>query len=153
MGFDSVKEVLEYSMGKEKEAVEFYEELSSNETFPPAKETFVKFAKEEQKHYDLFKGFLEDNAKLYGYKMQKIEDLKISEYMEELTYRPGMRYNELLRLAMKREEKAMNFYKDMAGKVEDPNVVGVFQMLIQEEAKHKSILEKIYDDFLAKHES
>jgi rubrerythrin len=152
MKFDSVREVLEYSMEKEKEAAEFYEDLSKNETYPAAKKTFEQFAVEERKHYKLFEGYLSDPEKVESYEIEKIEDLKISEYLQEVSYRPGMPYNELIKLAMKREEKALAFYKDMAQKVQEPAIAKTLTVLAQEEAKHKSILEQIYDDFLANHD-
>jgi rubrerythrin len=61
-----------------------------------------------------------------------------------------MTYAELLRLAMKREEKALQLYNDLASKSEKSEWVKVFKMLSQEEAKHKLKLETIYDDYMAK---
>jgi rubrerythrin len=61
-----------------------------------------------------------------------------------------MHYTDILRLAMKREEKALQLYNELAEKAADKqDFVNVFKMLCQEEAKHKQILETIYDDFMA----
>jgi rubrerythrin len=70
--------------------------------------------------------------------------------MVDLKYKKGMTYAELLRLAMKREEKALQLYNDLASKSEKSELVKVFKMLSQEEAKHKLKLETIYDDYMAK---
>jgi rubrerythrin len=70
--------------------------------------------------------------------------------MVDLKYKKGMTYAELLRLAMKREEKALQLYNDLASKLEKSELVKVFKMLSQEEAKHKLKLETIYDDYMAK---
>ena len=69
--------------------------------------------------------------------------------MTELTYEPGMAYVDILRMAMKREEQALQFYNDIAGKVEDEQFIKACKFLAQEEAKHKNILETIYDDHMA----
>jgi len=60
-----------------------------------------------------------------------------------------MPYNELLMLAMKREEKALKLYNEMLSKAETAEQKKVFKMLCQEEAKHKLSLETIYDDYMA----
>ena len=46
---------------------------------------------------------------------------------------------------MKREESAVNLYKDMASKVADPKINKLLQFMSQEEAKHKLRLETEYD--------
>lgn len=52
-------------------------------------------------------------------------------------------------LAMKREEKALALYNEMLVKTENPEAKKLFQMLCQEEAKHKLALETKYDDYMA----
>jgi len=47
---------------------------------------------------------------------------------------------------MKREEKAHDLYTELAAKGRDPHVVKLFQMLAQEELKHKNRIEKEYDE-------
>ena len=54
-----------------------------------------------------------------------------------------------LRLAMKREEKALRLYNELAQKTDDEACIQVFKLLSQEEAKHKQFLETMYDDFMA----
>jgi len=150
MNFNSVEEIVEYALGKEKEAVEFYTELSQNETFAAAKQTFEQFASEEKKHVKLLEDLGNDKVKIGEYKFEWVPDMKRSDYMVDVEYEPGMHYTDILRLAMKREEKALQLYNELAEKAADKqDFVNVFKMLCQEEAKHKQILETIYDDFMA----
>jgi rubrerythrin len=149
MNFNSVEEIVEYALGREKEAVAFYTELSQNETFAAAKSTFEKFAQEEKKHVRLLENLGNDKVKIEEYKFEWIPDMKRSDYMVDVEYEPGMHYTDILRLAMKREEKALQLYNELAAKADKPDFVNVFKMLCQEEAKHKQILETIYDDFMA----
>jgi rubrerythrin len=51
---------------------------------------------------------------------------------------------------MKREEKALQLYNDLLKEVETDDAKKLFQMLCQEEAKHKLKLETLYDDYMAK---
>jgi rubrerythrin len=47
---------------------------------------------------------------------------------------------------MKSEEKARDFYLLSAERCEDSELKKFFQMLAQEEAKHKLTFEKMYED-------
>ena len=55
-----------------------------------------------------------------SYKLKWIKDIKRSDYVVELEYRKGMAYNEILMLAMKREEKALKLYNDFLKQAETP---------------------------------
>ena len=60
-----------------------------------------------------------------------------------------MPYSDILRLAMKREEKALRLYNELAEKTDEGSLTKVFHMLAQEEAKHKLALETLHDDHMA----
>lgn len=149
MDFKTIEDIIAYAVEKEREAAEFYETLSKKEEFSVAKKTFADFALEERKHEALFADLGGNAEKLEAYDLKWIPDIKRSNYMTELIYEPGMAYVDILRLAMKREEQALQFYNDIAGKVEDKQFIKACKFLAQEEAKHKNILETIYDDHMA----
>ena len=150
MDFKTMGDLIAYAVEKEREAAEFYETLSQNETFSVAKQTFAEFALEERKHEALFADLGGNAAKLDAYDYKWIPDIKRSNYMTELTYEPGMTYVDILRIAMKREEQALQFYNDIAGKVEDEQFIKACKFLAQEEAKHKLRFEIEYDDEFVK---
>jgi rubrerythrin len=147
MVFETFEEIMDYAISKEKEAATFYKEASRQEHYSGAKEVFVSFSKEEQKHQAMLENFSKENIE--HYKIQKIPDLKRSDYLVDLKYEPGMPYADILRLAMKREEKALKFYTDFSEKTGDETHQKMFQILSQEEAKHKLKLETMLDDYLA----
>ncbi len=150
MDFNSVDEIIAYALDKEKDAVDFYAEISQNESLQAVKQTFEGFANEEKKHVKMLADLGNDKSKMATYQFEWIPDMKRSDYMVDVTYEPGMHHTEILRLAMKREEKALRLYNELAAKTaEKPELVRVFQILSQEEAKHKNILETIYDDDMA----
>ena len=150
MSFDTFEEIIRYAIEKEEEAVAFYEEASRLEPYAWAKETFEGFAKEEQKHKTLLEGFLKGENVVADYKFEWITDIKRSDYLVNMTYEKGMSYADVLRLAMKREEMALAFYNDLEKKPGKEELIKVFKMLSQEEAKHKLALETLYDDYMAK---
>ena len=149
MNFNSIEEILEYAIEKEKEAVEFYEDISRQEPFSGTRETFEEFAREEKKHRTLLEEFSENKQKITEYQYKWIPDLKRSDYLVDIEYVKGMHYTDILRLAMKREEKALQLYNELAGKADSDDFIKLFKLMAQEEAKHKRALETIYDDFMA----
>ena len=149
MNFASMDDILDFAIGKEREAVDFYTGLSKQETFSSAKSILEEFAGEEKKHEDLLVKFKENRQVLDNYKFEWITDLKRSDYVVDITYEKGMPFTDTLRLAMKREEKALKLYNELMDKADDDDVKKVFKMLCQEEAKHKNVLETIYDDYMA----
>ncbi|MCG8685364.1 MAG: ferritin family protein [Desulfobacterales bacterium] len=149
MNFGSVDEILNFAIDREKEAVEFYAKLADEATRESLKETFVSFSNEEQKHVALLSDISGNKEKIDAYEFKKITDLKISDYMVDVEYEQGMPMPEILKLAMKREEKAVKLYTTLSDQTDNADAKKVFQILVQEEAKHKLALESMYDDYLA----
>lgn len=150
MSFQSFEDIIQFAIEKEQEAVAFYEDASRQESYSGAKKSFEEFANEERKHEALLKGLLKGEKKLSDYQFKWIPDIKRSNYIETMEYQKGMSYPDILRLAMKREEKALQLYRDLEKKTDHPDLVNLLKMLRQEEAKHKLALETIYDDHMAK---
>jgi len=149
MNFESFEEIIAFAIEKEKEAIAFYEEASEQEPYSGARKTFKEFAGEERKHASLLEGVLKGEAKISDYEFKWIPDLKRSDYLVDITYEKGMPYADILRLAMKREEKSLKLYNTLAEKTEKEDLIKVFKMLSQEEAKHKLVIETLYDDYMA----
>jgi rubrerythrin len=149
MSFESFEDIIRFASEKEKEAVAFYEDVAGKAPFSGARETLEGFAREEQKHYDMLESFGKDREKLAAYKFKWIPDLKRSDYMVEKGYEKGMGYTDLLALAMKREEKSLKLYNKLTEKAGEEDLIRIFRMLAQEEAKHKLALETLYDDYMA----
>jgi rubrerythrin len=150
MDFKSFEAVVDFAIEKEKQAVEFYEHIAEQAPFPSVKETLLGFAKEELKHQAKLESLKKNDLKIDDYKFTWIPDLKRSDYIVDVAYEKRMSYVELLRLAMKREEKSLKLYNELIVKVEKKELVTVFKILAQEEADHKLKLETLYDDFMSK---
>lgn len=149
MSFQGFREVIEFAIEKEKDAVSFYEDASSQQKFSDAREMFKDFANEERKHQALLEGFLKGEKTIADYDLKWIPDMKRSDYLVDIPYEKGMSYADILRLAMKREEKALALYNKLAREIDNKELEQTFKMLSQEEAKHKLALETLYDDYMA----
>ncbi|HKJ65460.1 MAG TPA: ferritin family protein [Desulfopila sp.] len=148
MNFASVDEILQFAIGKEKEAVGFYTDLSKKESISSLKETFRELAQEEGKHLKLLTGLKKNKKAIDSYEIKEIQNLKISDYLTDLEYQEGMPIEDILTLAMKREEMSVKLYADMASKTDDVEAEKLFNLLVQEEKEHKLAFEKMYDDYL-----
>jgi rubrerythrin len=151
MEFQNLAAVLEFAIEKEIEAAEFYTNLSKEEVFSGTGEMFEEFAQEERKHQKMLEDFKGRglSASLQDYEFKWITDIKRSDYVVDLEYSPGMGYNDILMLAMKREEKALKLYNEFLAQADTEEGKTLFKILCQEEAKHKLALETMYDDYMA----
>ena len=145
MHFKSVDEILDYAIDREEEAATFYTELAGKMQKPSMAKIFTDFAKEEWGHkakiQDIKKGKTLEPSK------EKILDLKIAEYVEEVpATEKDFDYQKALILAMNNEKKAFKLYSDLANSTSDPAIKNVFLALAQEEAKHKLFFEVEYDE-------
>jgi rubrerythrin len=153
MHFENLEAIIDFAIEKEREAAEFYETISKDEEdFSGSKKMFAEFAMQEQKHEKILQDFRTKGItkSLEEYQLKWITDIKRSDYLVDLEYKKGMPYNEILLLAMKREEKALRLYNDFLEQAETDDSKKLFKILCQEEAKHKLSLESIYDDYMAK---
>lgn len=151
MKFDSLNEIIDFAIEKEVEAAEFYQSISKQENISGTKEMFADFASEEKKHEKMLLSFKSTGVtdSMNDYQLKWITDIKRSDYVVDLEYTPGMAYNEILMLAMKREEKALALYNDFLSQADTDDAKKLFKILCQEEAKHKLALETMYDDYMA----
>jgi rubrerythrin len=148
MNFGSIDEVLNFAIDKEKEAVAFYNDLSKKESIASLKETFKELAQEEARHVKLLTGIRMNQSVINSYEIKQVADLKISDYLVEKEYVEGMLMEDILTLAMKREEMAVKLYRDLAQKSAHQESVKLFNLLVQEESQHKLMFEKMYDNYL-----
>ena len=142
------KEIIQFAIGKEVEAFNFYTEASGNAKYSGGKDLFLSLAKEEEGHRKLLANL--NMEKVAQKRIEKVPDLKISDYMVDVEVKPDLSYADMLRIAMKREERSVKLYNDLKTSSGDKELEKLFTFLATEEAKHKLRLEKIYDDEILK---
>jgi rubrerythrin len=142
------QEIIQFAIQREIESVDFYNKASKMVKHSGTRDLFLDFMKQEEGH----KKKLEEVrvGKISLEKIEKIPNLKISDYMVEAELKPEISYADILRIAMKREEHSVSLYTDLNKKNQDENLGNLFTFLIQEESKHKYFIEKIYDDEVLK---
>ena len=142
--FKTVDDILDFAISEEEAASDFYIRLASSVKKDWMKNVFLGFAKEEQGHKAKLLKIKE--GKLIPATGQKVLDLKIADYLVDVTPSDDMDYQEALIVAMKKEKAAFKLYNDLAEKVDDPQLKDSLLALAQEEAKHKVRFELEYDE-------
>jgi rubrerythrin len=143
MNMNSLEEVLRFAIRKEADAAAFYR-MAADRSNPGVKKAFEELAREEEGHQKKLEGF--DPKKIQKMKVEKPEGLGIAEWVEDVPFSSDMSYADLLRMAIKNEEKSESLYTATARSVTDPPLRKILMVLAQEETRHKKRLEKIYDD-------
>jgi rubrerythrin len=152
MDFSSIDNIIQYAIDKEVEAANFYAEAAKNVKLEGAKKVLEDYATEERKHQEVLEDLKNNKNRISEYKFEKIQDIKRSDYLVEMEYRADMDYVDLMRLAMKREEKANKLYLKLADATDNAEHSEFFKVLAQEELKHKVSLENLYDDYMKQHD-
>jgi rubrerythrin len=142
------KEMIQFAIQREIESMDFYDKASKMVKHSGTKDLFLDFIKQEEGHKRKLEEVLAGKIALG--KIEKIPNLKISDYMVETELKPDISYGDILRIAMKREERSVKLYTDLNEKNQDENFRNLFTFLIQEESKHKYYIEKLYDDEVLK---
>ncbi|MDP6523633.1 MAG: ferritin family protein [Kiritimatiellia bacterium] len=142
--WNSVGEMLDFAVQREQDAVDFYTTLKEMSTNPGIVSALDGYIREEDGHkMKLSKlkadGHLEPAS-------SKVLNLRISDYLVDIEPSPDMSYQELLIIAMKREDAACKLYEDLAAATEQEDLRDALLALAQEEAKHKLRFETEYDD-------
>ena len=140
--------IINFAIEREKEAVAFYCDLQKKSKFEAQKEMLKEFEDMEKGHIVIL-----ENIRTKGFEKieeKKVQDLHISDYIVEVEPSENMSYQDIIILAMKKEEAAKKLYSNLAKQFSDPETVQLFERLAAEEAGHKLKFEKLYDDEILK---
>ncbi|MBM4276989.1 MAG: hypothetical protein FJ130_03775 [Deltaproteobacteria bacterium] len=143
MRLNNLEEILRFAIRKEADTATAYR-IAADRASPGVKKFFEELAEEEEKHRKKLEKF--DLKKIGPMRLKETKGLGMSERMDDIPFGPGLTYEELLRMAIKNEEKSQKLYTSTAKLVTDSNLKKLLLILAQEESTHKERLEKIYDD-------
>ncbi len=140
-------EILDFAIEREKEAVRFYRELQNEAKFRDQAEMLKDLEAMEMGHIKVIEGIRQKGVSEEA--IPKVPNLKISEYMTSDVEKLDLSYQNILIKAMKREENSYKLYSEMAVKFPDSELSTLFRKLASDEAKHKLLFEKLYDDWIS----
>lgn len=144
--FNTIDDILNFAMNSEQESVDFYKDLAENAQNEDMRKVFNQFAQEEISHKAKIMKIKEEGT--YDLPREKIQDLKVSNYMVNVKPHPNMNYQDALVLAMNKEKVAFRLYMDLSERAGNQAMKELFLTLAQEESKHKLRFELEYDDYV-----
>lgn len=144
MNTDQYREIIDFAIGCEIDAQEFYKKVSRKVTQPYLREMFLKFAEEEVKHQKILEGIREDTGKSSVFDENR--DYKVAESIRYPKVSDEMKPSDVFALAMKNEEMALLRYSGLAEGCQDPDLKKTFQDLASMERDHKFKMEKAFVD-------
>ncbi|MFO7866079.1 MAG: ferritin family protein [Candidatus Aminicenantes bacterium] len=144
MNFSNFRDVIDFAIKREEEAIESYGDMLEQTRMPGLKELLSELREEEKKHKKLLQNI--SSEKIETLKIKDVTDLKISDYLVEEPTGQDMNFQDLLIYAAKKEKKAADLYSQLSERSEDPELKKLFDFLVQQEKSHKLKIEKEYDD-------
>ncbi len=141
---DDFREIIEFAIRSEVEAKEYYQQVAAKTSNDMVKKLFLEFAEEEVKHEQLLTGILNNNEATVNFK--KTQDYKLSETIPDPDMSGRVTMADIIAVAMKREERAMNMYLNLAKDSASDTIKDLFSGLADMERGHKVKLEQAYTD-------
>ena len=145
---EKFNEIIDFAVQAEKDAVEFYSDLQTKTKFQAIKDMLKEFEMFERGHIVQLERIRKEG--LENLVEKEIHDLTLSDYLVEGEPSDDMDFEDIILIAMKREEAAKNLYETFAAKMEGTEVQKLLLRLAADESEHKLKFEKIYDDKVLK---
>ena len=140
----NLDEILDYAIAMEQKAVDLYTMIAKNAITEHNRQLFESFAQEERGHKIKL-----ENVKLGKIEIgstDKVQDLKIADYANDVDLTDNSSYQDILMYAMKQEKQAYRLYTHLAERADSDEIRDLFLALAHEEANHKLRFEIEYDE-------
>jgi rubrerythrin len=144
----SFDKLISLAIQREEEAFNFYTKASENTELPSSKQLLLELAKQEEGHKKKLMSALGEGVceTFTCSTIEEFEGYDLSKYLIEIPLEPGSSSQDILIVAIKREEGARDFYKSLSELTTSASHRTVFESLAKEEQGHKDRLESIYDE-------
>jgi rubrerythrin len=140
-----VTDLLDIAMDREIVSEAFYTAYQKRTQDPGAIKLMQELAQEELKHYQWIKNLKDTGQASHDWHQQKLPDLKISEYLMDINITEGAGLQDVITVAIKREQSSVEFYININQMTENKAVRQLCEKLIQAERNHKAKLEIFYE--------
>lgn len=145
---EKFNEVIDFAIQGEKDAVVFYQELQTKSKFKAQKKMLKEYEDMEKGHVIVLENIRKRG--IQNIAVKEVTNLNISEYLVDVEPSADMDYQDILIVAMKKEEQAQKLYTNMAGNFPSTELETLFLKLAAEEAEHKLQFETLYDEHVLK---
>ena len=136
-------EIIKFAISREEAAIDTYGDMSEKAKTPGLRELLLELQSEEQNHKKLLEDISQEQ--IASFKTEEVIDLKISDYLTEEPPSKDMTFQDLLILAAKKEQEAVELYTKLGEGSESEELKKLFDFLITQEKSHKLKLETEYE--------
>ncbi|GAK56947.1 hypothetical protein U27_03911 [Candidatus Vecturithrix granuli] len=136
------EQIMSVAIAREIEAHEFYQQVYERTEDAEVKKVFAQLAKEELGHKELLEQFKYDPTMVM--KIQAPPDYKVAEATELPKLSIAMKPADAIALAMKKEQQAVEFYRELRDRATDRSTKDIFENLANMELGHKHRLENVF---------
>lgn len=145
---NSFEKLISIAITREEEAYEFYMDAANQAELKSSAKLLEDLAQQEVGHKKkLMSALKSDVCETFTCKtVEEFEEMDLSKYLLEIPLDPSSGPQDILIVAMKREEAAYDFYKALSELTTSGSHRTVFETLAGEEKGHKERLEKMYDE-------
>jgi rubrerythrin len=139
----SYNDIIIFAIQREEAAIKAYGEMREAAKTPGMKDLLLELQNEEKNHKKLLQEITEEQIE--SFPKEEVIDLKISDYLTEEPPSEDMNFQDLLILAAKKEQSAVELYTKLREDAESDELKELFDFLIIQEKTHKLKLEKEYE--------
>lgn len=150
-------DIFDFAMRMERDGKAYYEQLAERSDLPGLKNIFGMLARDEEKHYEIFKALKEGAApvmtdsNVLETAKSIFADLNADENFRKNAVTSNDIELEAYEHAMKIEDDSVRLYSTAAQREQDPTVRNLLLRIVAEEQKHYNIMENVYDFVLRPH--
>ncbi len=139
--------IFDYAMKMEKEGESFYLILASNAMNKGLKDIFNLLAKEESKHYQIFKAMKEENTIQFQEHtlLPAVKSIFKTMKEEDTIFDGNLDHKEAWIKAQELEKKSEEFYLEKSRQATDKGQIIIFQKLAAEEKQHYWLLDNLIE--------
>ncbi len=142
MKIEDYRNVISMAISREVESYVFYRSVSEKVKDANLKSLFKELAGDETKHRELLEGYLAKPATDFHF--DPVKDFKVAKTIERPPITMDLKPIDGIKLAIKKEEDAMELYTQLANVSNDQEQKKIFQELAKMETGHKARLEDIF---------
>jgi rubrerythrin len=148
--FKTIQDVIKLATEKEQEAVEFYSKAATIVANPGTRVMLQELAREEEQHVAYLSDIRTGKSAAAAGSKPLPPGMDLSAYLVSEPLSDNSTPQDVMILAIKREDKAIAFYSGQLPVVKGTELLPLFEQLLAWEKEHKERLEAEYDQVILK---
>ena len=148
--FDNIEEIIDFAIQREREAQASYLEYARATERRGFSELLLSMARMEKEHERRLLELKQGRSSEGLFTPPQTEDLGLTETLVDIPFSPDMDYGDFLILVIRKEGDAEKLYRRLQSLASNADLSGMFQLLADEERKHKDRAQERYDEDILK---